>query len=285
MFDTPLVLVSGKGGVGKSAVTAATALAALRSGKKVLSVAMIGDGGGLAAHLGSGPLQFKPQEIRPGLSALVVDRAKAMVEYLQIQIGISALAAFAPFARAFDVLASTAPAIREIVTIGKVVYEVQKGEYDLVVADAPPTGQIGSHLRAMKTIGELVPAGRILEQAAWMREILEQKTTLALVSVPEELPVTETKETIDLVGSESEVARLRIISNRVLPELRTDRSNLPSGKAGEAARLHLQLQDEQAHWRTALPSDVDLPYLFGVVTPTEVAVRLSERLVDMTDGT
>ncbi len=278
MFDSPLVLVSGKGGVGKSAVAAAIALAAQRAGKRVLAIAMIGDGGGLAAHLGAAPLDFKPTEVRPGLSALVVDRAKAMMEYLQIQIGIPALTAFAPFARAFDVLASTAPAIREIVTIGKVVYEVQQGEYDLVVADAPPSGQIGSYLRAMKTIGELVPSGRILEQAAWMREILEERTTLALVSIPEELPVTETQETMAQVREESEVAALRVISNRVLPVLSTDRESLPSGRAGDAARLHLQLQDEQAHWRGELPADLDLPYLFGVVTPTEVAVRLSEKL-------
>lgn len=272
-----LVLVSGKGGVGKSAYAAAAAMAEHRAGRKVLAISMTGTGGGLTSHLGGPPLSFEPTEIRPGLDALVVDRTKALVEYLQVQVGLPPLAAFGPFLRAFDALASAAPAIREIVTIGKVLWEVRQGEWDSIVADGPPTGQIGSFLRAPRTITELVPAGRIREQAGWMQDLLSDPgvTRLDLVTIPEELPTTETLETLAWLDETAPVAAVETIGNRILSPLAAD-APIPGGRAGDAARLHNELVAEQARWRDRLPTDRELPYLFGVFTPTEVAAHLAD---------
>jgi anion-transporting ArsA/GET3 family ATPase len=216
-----LVIVSGKGGVGKSAVTAAVALAAQRRGGKILAMAMSGDGGGLAAHLGTAPLTFKTREERPGLHTSVVDRTKALVEYLQVQVGLPPIVAFGPALRAFDALASTAPAIREIVTMGKVLWEVKTEAWDLVVVDAPPTGQIASYLRAARTISELVPSGRIREQAQWMDDILTEPgaSQLVLVNLAEELPTSETQETMNWLDAERVVSDVTVVTNRILPEL------------------------------------------------------------------
>ena len=194
MLDRSLIVVTGKGGVGKSAVAAAIGLLGQRSGKRVLVTAMASPIG-LATHLGLGSLGYEPVEVRPGLHASVVDRTKALTEYLQVQMGVPSVARFGPVLRAFDALASTAPGIREVITIGKVLYEVRQRRWDLVVADAPPTGQIGSHLRAPRTVSELVPAGRIREQAGWMNNILgdRDRTALVMVTLPEELPVNETR--------------------------------------------------------------------------------------------
>ncbi len=278
MIDKRLVIVSGKGGVGKSAVAAAVSIAAHRAGKRVLAVAMVGTGGGLATHLGEGALTFEARELHPGLHALVIDRSKALIEYLKVQAGVPALATFGPIARAFDALASAAPAVREIVTMGKVLWEVRRGEWDLVVADGPPTGQIGSFIRAPKSITELVVAGRIQEQAAWMQGLLSDPdgSELLLVTVPEELPTSETQETIDWLEREVVMGRRRVIANRVLPDLAV--GSLPTGKAGDAARLHLSLAADQAEWLTALPPDIRLPFLFGVRTPAEVASLLADEL-------
>ena len=277
MLQNRLVIVSGKGGVGKSAVAAAIALAAHRRGRSVLAVSMAGDGG-LASHLGSPPLQFSPLEVRPGLHALAVDRSQALLEYLRVQVGVPALATFGPVARAFDALASAAPAIREIVTMGKVLWEVKREAWDLVVADAPPTGQIGSYLRSPRTITELVATGRIGEQAGWMQDLLldADRTALVLVTLPEELPSNETRETQAWLDSEKVVGRVMVVANRVLPPLEADHSQLPAGPAGDAARLHLSLWEEQQRWLGQLPSDLTLPYLFGVMTPAEVAARLAD---------
>jgi len=270
-----LLLVSGKGGVGKSAVAAALAINALRQGRRVLLVDVVG-GGGLASHLGVGALDFTPREVRPGLFALSIDRSKALLEYLQVQIGVPGLVTLGPVARAFDALAATAPGIREIVTLGKVLWEVKQARYDLVVADGPPTGQVAGFLRAPATIADLVPAGRVRAQAEWMAEILmePEASRLVMVTLPEELPTIESEETLAYLAEEKLVGSHMIAANRVLPRLESEA--VGSGVAAEAAALHRSVYQGQQSWLERLPPDVTLPFLFGLLTPGEVAARLSD---------
>lgn len=277
-MPTRLVLVSGKGGVGKSAVAAATALAARRAGQKVLAVDMV-NAGGLGIHLGEPELGFEPRLIAEGLEALTIDRAAALVEYLRVQIGVPALATIGPAARAFDALASTAPAVREVVTMGKVLWEVKRGGWDVVVADAPPTGQLGSYLGAARTVRRLVATGRILEQVEWMEQILTdpERTQLIVVTLLEELPVVETAETLQWVDDEGLVGQVEVVANRVLAPLAAPAPD-GGGPVAEAAELHHSLWSQQQEWAQELRVDTNLPYLFGTHTPTEVAERLADIL-------
>ena len=269
-----LILVSGKGGVGKSAVAAGLALSAHRQGSRVLAIDVTG-AGGLSAHLGGGRLDFKTREVRPGLFALTIDRTKALAEYVKVQIGVPQFATMGPVARAFDALASTAPGVREVITLGKVLWEVQHGGYDLVVADCPPTGAITGLLRAPTTIAELVPAGRVRHQAEWMSTLLSRdESELVMVTLAEELPTVETQETLALLAAETLVKPPTIVTNRVLPRLETDAKG--TGIAAEAAILHRSLYRNQQEWIRRLPPDRRLPYLFGLLTPGEVAARLAD---------
>ena len=275
MLDKRFIVVSGKGGVGKSAVAAAIAMAGARAGKKTLALSMTGSGMGLGAHLGRPHLEFKAITIEPHLSALAVERGKAMVEYLQIQVGLPSYATFAPAVRAFDVLASTAPAIREIVTMGKVLWEVKTGHWDLVVADGPPTGQIGSFLGAANAMAGIVSSGRIADQSVWMRDIQMDPTAseLVLVTLPEELPTAETLETLAWLDENRVIGSRSVVANRVLNPLETAEPG--EGIAAEAASLHRSLVAGQRTWLDALPSSVDLPYLFGVSDPREISESIS----------
>ena len=137
MLERRLIIVTGKGGVGRSAVTAALALRAVHLGKRVLAVAMT-DQTGLALHLGRERLDYEAREIRPGLHALAIHRPAALNEYLKVQLGVPKVTRMGPIARAFDALASTAPGIREVVTMGKVLWEVRRDAWDLVIADGCP---------------------------------------------------------------------------------------------------------------------------------------------------
>ncbi|MEX0667168.1 MAG: MFS transporter, partial [Acidimicrobiia bacterium] len=211
----------------------------------------------------------------PGLFALTIDRTKALAEYVKVQIGVPQFATMGPLARAFDALASTAPGVREVITLGKVLWEVQHGGYDLVVADCPPTGAITGLLRAPRTIAELVPSGRVRHQAEWMSQLLSRKATeLVLVTLAEELPTVETQETMALLASENLVEPPTIVTNRVLPRLETDAKG--SGVAAEAATLHRSLYRNQQDWMKRLPPARKLPYLFGLLTPGEVAARMAD---------
>ncbi len=277
MLDKRLVIVSGKGGVGKSAVVSGLALLAQRHGLRVLAMEM-GSPGGLSAHFGTGPLEFEPREVRPGLHAMRMVRSDAMLEYLALQLRIKGITRFGTVAKAFDALATAAPGIREIITLGKVVSEVRQDRWDVVIADAPPTGQIGSYLRAPKTIKELVPSGRVRVQADIMAETLKDPglTGTVLVTLPEELPTTETSETLEWLNHEQVVSRPQLVANRVLPELGDEAT--PSGHVGEAALLHRSLWAGQQEWLAKLPTDIQLPYLFGLFTPGEVAAHMCDEL-------
>jgi len=277
VLDKRLLVVSGKGGVGKSAVSAGLAQLATRQGQRVLVIDM-GESAGLNSHLATGDLEFEPREVRPGLFAMRMVRSDALLEYLTLQLSIRGLNRFNALARAFDALATAAPAVREIISIGKVLWEVREQKWDLVIADAPPTGQIGSYLRAPKSISELVPTGRIQRQAAWMGHTLADPTStqLVLVNLAEELPTIETIETIDWLTGHQLVAEPTIITNRLVPLLEAKSSG--TGPVADAAKHHHAVFDEQKVWLKKLKPDIALPYLFGLMTPAEVSARIADAL-------
>jgi anion-transporting ArsA/GET3 family ATPase len=280
MLDKRLAIVSGKGGVGKSAVASGLALMGQRHGLRILAVEME-PGGGLPAHFGTGPLEFEPREVRPGLHAMQMVRSDALLEYLQLQLRLPGMGRFGAVARAFDALATAAPAIREIVTIGKILWEVREDRWDLVVVDAPPTGQIASYLRAPASISELVATGRIRNQAEWMAATLQdpELTQLLLVTLPEELPTTETQETISWVEETGAVGQPIVVANRVLEQIGP--GDPPAGPVADMITLHRTLTEEQEKWLAKLPPDLSLPYLFGLFTPAEVAAHISDELEEL----
>jgi len=282
MLNRRLLLVSGKGGVGKSAVTAALAIVAARRGKRVLALAMIGPDG-LASHLGVDSLSYDQTRIRPGLFAMSVDRSHALDEYLGLQLHVARSLPTRQLSNALSVLADTAPGIREIVTMGKPIFEVWRDEWDLVIADAPPLGQLQSYLSAPQTITGLVPTGAVRDQAAKLETTLSDPNTsgLLLVTIPEELAVQETREAIAEIDGGRQIMIAGVIANRVLAPLGvTDDAiaTTPEGPARAAGLLHVGLVEAQAVWLDSIPNDSRLPFLFGFHTPGEVAARLADIL-------
>ncbi len=273
---TRLVLVSGKGGTGKSAVAAALGIASARRGDRVLVSSLL-EAVGLAQHLGVPALDYEPTTVRPGLWASAVDRPGALDEYLKVQLRVPKLAPTGHLLRALDLLVETAPGVREIVTIGKPVYEVWKETWDLVVADAPPLGQLESYLRAPETLAGLVPEGAVREQAAAIGRTLAdpQRTSLVLVAVPTELAVVETLEAAEGLERTLRLRPTALVANRVLPHLEVE------PEAIEGLRNSPALEAEQREWLTRLDADVALEYLFGLHTPPEVAERLADGLEEV----
>ncbi len=279
MFSHRLVLVSGKGGVGRSAVAAALALAASRAGRRTLALAL-SDGLGLAAHLRSGPPSYDPEPVRPGLWLAGVSRSRALDEYLKLQLRVPQAAPTRHLTSALDLLVDTAPGVREIVSIGKPVYEVWRDTWDLVVVDAPPLGQLESYLRAPETIAGLVPSGTVRAQAGRIGATLADPAVAALVLVvtPAELPVTETLETVASLAEDPPIAVAAVVANRVLEPLEVPAEALaavPAGPHRDAALLHLGLAAGQERWLARLPPGPRLPFLFGLLTPGEVAAQLA----------
>jgi anion-transporting ArsA/GET3 family ATPase len=280
MTTTRLIFITGKGGTGKSAVTAAMATARARTGESVLAIDMA-TSPGLASHFGSRPLTYEPTEVRDGLFAMTIDRAAALDEYLKLQLHVPRGAPTKQIAAALSVLAETAPGVREIISIGKPLHETWKGTWDTVIVDASSLGQFQSYMRAPQTIAQLVPTGAVRRQASRMERTLSDRagSSVIIVTNPAELPVSETLESIEVLTSEHLGPTPIVAMNRVLDTSGIDRnrlSELPEGPVRDAASLQTHLEDDQATWLDAIDFRISLPYLAGVFTPQEVSLQLSD---------
>jgi anion-transporting ArsA/GET3 family ATPase len=220
LLERKLLFVTGKGGVGKTTVSAALALAAAQLGKRTL-VGEVDAKGNLADFYEVPPTQFEPREIAPGLFAMSMHTEESLKEYLRLQLKIPLVARIGPLARTFDFVAQAAPGVKEVLVIGKFLWEVRERHYDLVVVDGAATGHAVAQLAAPEALREVVKVGLIRDQTGWMLDILGDpaKTGAVIVASPEEMPVNETIELAGRIEEETNVELAAVVVNRVLPEL------------------------------------------------------------------
>jgi anion-transporting ArsA/GET3 family ATPase len=310
LLDLKLVFVTGKGGVGKTTVASALALFASQRGKRVL-VCEVDAKGDVSGFYEAPPTGFAEKEVLPGLFVMTMDTEASLREYLKLQLRIPVIGRIGPLAKAFDFVATAAPGVREILTVGKLCYEVRERNYDLVVVDAPASGHIVGQLAAPQAINDLVKVGLIRSQTDWMLDILSDPAQTGRVAVctPEEMPVNETIDLAVRVKKETTVKMSAVVVNRVLPELFgrqeelvfdalatagpcEDLAELVGGDPKpvlEAARLAVTMRRTRSTHLERLREGIDptvpllyLPYLFtrshGLRTTRQVAASLGEEL-------
>ena len=176
--------------------------------------------GSLATAYDTAPLVFQPREIEPGLFAMAMNTEDSLREYLRLFVKVPLLGKIGPLARTFDFVADAAPGVKEILAVGKLCHEVRERHYDLVVVDAEATGHIVAQVGAPKVIRDLVKVGLVRDQTEWMLALLQDPavTGVAIVTTPEEMPVTETLTLLARLEPETGVKPSLLVANRVLLE-------------------------------------------------------------------
>ncbi len=216
-----LVLLSGKGGVGKSLVGAALAMAATRRGKRVLLVEV--DAALEAARYLEAPqVGPKETEIAPGLFSLNLNPRGVMDEYVRHVVKVSLLADKVLGNPIYERFFTAAPGLKELMLLGKImVLEEEKAgwsrrpKYDLVIVDAPATGHGLSLLKVPVAAARVAPIGPIGSNARRILGMLrdQERTALVIVAVPEEMAVVEAVEFRQMARDEVGVEATAVVLN------------------------------------------------------------------------
>jgi anion-transporting ArsA/GET3 family ATPase len=226
LLDKRLVIVTGKGGVGKSTVALAMGLAAAAEGRRTI-ICEVSSQEHTSHVFNRTEVGFHEVEMEENLWTISIDPDEALREYLLLQLKVRAMRDLLTRSRIFNYMAAATPGLRELVTIGKIWEvalpdrKVRKGrKYDLVIVDAPATGHGVAFLQTPRTFANVARVGPIKAQAEALETFLvnHRKTGVAIVALHEEMPVNETATLEQTLTEDVGVSVDRVFMNALYPE-------------------------------------------------------------------
>ena len=246
---------------------------------------------------------FHEVEMEENLWSISIDPDESMREYVLLQLKVRAMRDMLFRSRIFNYLAAATPGLKELVTIGKIWElaqldrKVKKGrKYDLVIVDAPATGHGVGFLQTPRTFANIARVGPIHTQAQTLDRFItdHENTGVAIVALPEEMPVNESAALEKALNDQVGVAVDRVYLNGLYPERFSKAeaeklAGLAEGEQGSvraAARAALSehgrarsQRSQLARLRRQVEAPVKtLPFLFEPDLGAEAARRLSRRL-------
>lgn len=294
VLDKELVVVTGKGGVGKSTVAAAIGLVAARRGKRTIVAEVAARDDVTRVLAGHRAAPFTERELAPGLHHISIEPDLAMQEYLVDQLPVRALADVLISSRVFTYLAAATPGLRELLTIGK-VWELAQPDrrtpgahpYDLVVLDAPATGHGVAILSAPRTFADAARVGPVARQGGKIHTMLSDpgRTGVVGVCLPEEMPVNETLALGAALREHLGLDLDLVVVNALLPDRFSDGEAVLLRDAGVRAALSAHARaraqrEEVARLREGLDGrpTAELPLVFAPALDAAALEALSHAL-------
>ena len=284
-----VLIVAGKGGVGKTTMAAAIARMASTTGRSVLIIELEGKSGitgafGLAHDLGYEEVEL--QEAGPGGQGAVRARRitpdDALVEYLEDH-GLRRVSKRLVSSGVVDVVSTAIPGIRDVLVLGKVKQLEREEAADLIVVDAPATGHAITFLPSASGMVNAARGGPLRSQAADVVELLGDpaRCRVVLVTLPEDMPVSETIESAFTLEDKGGVQLGPVIVNATDPVPEGLEVSAQEAAAGtdvkgsllaalEEARLfRLERHGISAHQVERLARELPLPQLLVPSLPVE----------------
>jgi anion-transporting ArsA/GET3 family ATPase len=224
--DRRFIFVTGKGGVGKTTVSAALARALAGRGKRVL-IAMCNAKERISSMFASDLVGPDIIAVAPGIWAVNIEPEHAFEEYGRMVLKVPGLYRVVFHNKYIRSFLPAVPGLSEWAMLGKAWFhttEVDAGgrpRFDVVLLDAPATGHGLDMLRVPKVIVEIVPPGILRRDAerAWKMFSDPAQTSVVVVTLPEELPATETLELIRAIDDDLRLPLGALVINGVLPVL------------------------------------------------------------------
>jgi anion-transporting ArsA/GET3 family ATPase len=234
-----VLIVAGKGGVGKTTVAATVAVAAARAGMSVLIVEVEGKSG-LAALFGDSSdapaLDYEEVELAPGIRGRTLAPDQALVEYLDSH-GMKRISKRLTSTGALEVVSASVPGMKDILVLGKIKQLEVARAADLILVDAPAAGHAITFLTSASGFLDAVPTGPVRRQAEEVSALLAdpERCRVLLVTLPEETPVTEVAETAFALEDRVGLALGPVVVNGLYPRL-------PADVVGAAGRAGLGMR-------------------------------------------
>ena len=263
-----VLVVAGKGGVGKTTMTAALARMAADAGKSVLIVELEGKSGittafGRREDLGYEEALLAPAGVRASGGVTGSVRARrltpddALMEYLEDH-GLRRVSKRLAHSGVLDVVSTAIPGIRDVLVLGKIKQLEREALADLILVDAPATGHAITFLTSAGGLVSAARGGPLRTQAQDVVDLLSDPTRcrVILVTLPEELPVSETIESAYTLEDRAGVQLGPVIVNACDPEpVGLDRPvaevAAAAGVAETLAPSHLAALEEARRFRLA----------------------------------